>query len=205
MKFFSKKSNHVKKNKQEIVNEHYKDEKIYEKIGKSITLNDYKSVTVTKLGKMVNRGGLLTKSKLCFMTIIQNMNFFLYFKKNFLLENYKNVEWILENIFFKKLNCVWCIDILAELIKPPFVVKTTVTPKKLKKKTKAKYSVKVVYKNDAERIKSSFKQLYYHTNTFKDGAFKLRMYKTITNSFLEWKDSDVYKYKLNVFKKFFKV
>ena len=189
----------------EITTTYYVESKLYEKIGKLIILNDYKSTSIIRLSKVVNRSGTLIKSKLYFMKIIENMNYFLYFKKNFLFENYKNVEWILENMFFKKLNCVWCINILTELIKPPFVIKTTVTPKKLKKKTKTKYNVKIVYKNDSERIKSSFKQLYYHSNSFKDGTFKLRMYKTIVNTFLDWKDSDIYKYKLNVFKKFFKM
>jgi hypothetical protein len=71
------------------------------------------------------------------------------------------------------------------LIKPPFVIKSVAIPKKLRKKTKQKYVIKIVYKNENKRLKSSFKQLYYYSNQFPDNRFDVRLYKSLLFSFLD--------------------
>lgn len=84
-----------------------------------------------------------------------------------------------------KLNTIYVFNVVADLIKPPFVVKSTLIPKKLRKKTKKKYLIKIVYKNDSKRLKSSYKQLYYYSNKFTDSSFKIRLYKSLMFSFLD--------------------
>ena len=76
-------------------------------------------------------------------------------------------------------------ELTTNLIKPPFVVKSILVPKKLRKKTKQKYLVKIVYKNENKRLKNSYKQLYYYSNKFNDGKFETRLYKSIMFSFLD--------------------
>lgn len=104
----------------------------------------------------------------------------------------------------KKLNYLYVFGIVSNLIKPPFVIKSILVPKKLRKKTKQKYVIKIVYKNETKRLKSSYKQLNYYSNKFPDGLFSVRLYKSLTYSFLDWKNSYLFKLKTMVFKKFFK-
>ena len=84
-----------------------------------------------------------------------------------------------------KLNFLYIFNIVLNLIKPPFVVKSVLIPKKLRKKTKQKYLIKIVYKNDNKRLKSSYKQLYYYSNKFTDSNYKIRLYKSFMFSFLD--------------------
>ena len=95
-------------------------------------------------------------------------------------------------------------NFLIDLIKPPFVVKSISIPKKLRKKLKRKFLVSIVYKNENKRAKSSLKQLYYYSNQFSDSNFKIRLYKSILISFCDYKNSELFKLKLAIFKKFFK-
>jgi hypothetical protein len=85
----------------------------------------------------------------------------------------------------KKLNYLYIFNIVTNLIKPPFVIKSMLIPKKLRKKTKQKYLIKILYKNEDKRLKSSYKQLYYYSNKFTDSMFKTRLYKSLTLSFLD--------------------
>lgn len=111
----------------------------------------------------------------------------------------------MDDFLDKGLSCVYIFDIIANLVKPPFVIKSVNIPKKLRKKTKQKYLIKIVYKNENKRLKSSYKQLYYYNNKFNDNGFKLRLYKSLLFTFLDWKQSYLFKLKSMVFKKFFKV
>ena len=137
--------------------------------------------------------------------VFKKINFLVFFNKSTLINNYSAMSWLLEDIFEKKLNITTIIPTLLELIKPPFIVKTLSIPKKLKKKSKLKYKIKFIYKNDLGRIKESFKQLYYGSNNYMDCKLKTRIYKTLLLTMLEWKNSKIFKYKLMVFKKFFKI
>jgi len=84
-----------------------------------------------------------------------------------------------------RLNYSHIFSIVTNLIKPPFVIKSVLIPKKLRKKIKQKYLVKIVYKNDTKRLKSSYKQLYYYSNKFTDSKFQVRLYKSLMFSFLD--------------------
>ncbi len=88
-------------------------------------------------------------------------------------------------MIYKKLNYLYVFSIVSNLIKPPFVIKSMLVPKKLRKKTKQKYLIKIVYKNENKRLKSSYKQLNYYSNKFTDGKYSVRLYKSLTYSFLD--------------------
>ena len=151
------------------------------------------------------KNGSLTKSRLVLGNLFKNLNNFLYLNKSSILDNnHQQIKSILNNIIEKKQNSLLIFDLITNLIKPPFVVKSVLIPKKLRKKTKQKYLVKIVYKGENKRLKSSYKQLYYYSNKFTDGSFKIRLYKSITMSFLDWKNSYLFKLKTVVFKKYFK-
>lgn len=85
----------------------------------------------------------------------------------------------------KKLNYLYVFIIVSNLIKPPFVIRSTLIPKKLRKKTKQKYLIKIVYKNENKRLKNSYKQLHYYSNKFLDSKFSTRLYKSLVFSFLD--------------------
>ncbi len=121
-----------------------------------------------------------------------------------MIENYPHVKWIVDDLIQKKTNFSYVFNITSNLIKPPFVVKSVLIPKKLRKKTKQKYLIKIVYKNENKRLKNAYKQLYYYSNKFNDSNFDVRLYKSIVFSFLDWKTSYLFKLKSMVFKKFFK-
>ena len=76
-------------------------------------------------------------------------------------------------------------DSVIELIKPPFVVKSIAVPKKIKKKTKQRFTIKLVYKNEQKRIRNSYKQLQYHVDNATDSTLKVRLYKTLLHTLLD--------------------
>ena len=164
----------------------------------------YKNEEISDFVRFFSKSGLLIKDKNLFCGVIKNLNYFFYQNCNFLYDSYPNVKWILEDMLINKLNYSHLFCIVTNLIKPPFVIKSVVIPKKLRKKTKQKYLIKIVYRNDNKRLKSSYKQLYYYSNKFTDSKFQVRLYKSLTFSFLDWKSSHLFKLKTMVFKKFFK-
>jgi len=91
----------------------------------------------------------------------------------------------LDDIIDKKFNYVHLFNVVTDLIKPPFVVKSVVIPKKLRKKTKQKYLIKIVYKSESKRLRNSYKQLCYYSNKFSDNKFGIRLYKALIFSFLD--------------------
>ena len=133
---------------------------------------------------LVNRG-LLLKEKNNLSTIFKNFNHFLYNESQYIYENYPFAKGALENLFQKNFNCIYIFDIVVDLVKPPFIVKSVSVPKKLRKRTKQKYLIKIVYKNDKKRLKGAYKQLYYYSKTFTDINFKTRLYKSLMFSFLD--------------------
>ena len=170
----------------------------------SFVNNDNIQTQINDFNKFLINNGLLTKSKLILADVFRNFNFFLYQNTDFIFKNYPTQKWIVEDMVYKKLNYLYAFDIVTNLIKPPFVIKSMLIPKKLRKKTKQKYLIKIVYKNENKRLSSSYKQLHYYSNKFVDAKFKIRLYKSLTFSFLDWKESYLFKLKTMVFKKFFK-
>ena len=160
--------------------------------------------SIQYFNKFLIKNGLFTKSKHVLAYVFKNFNYFFYFNKQFLFTNYPDQKWIIEDMIDKKLNYLYVFIIVSNLIKPPFVIRSTLIPKKLRKKTKQKYLVKIVYKNENKRLKNSYKQLHYYSNKFLDSKFSTRLYKSLVFSFLDWKNSYLFKLKTIVFKKFFK-
>ena len=104
----------------------------------------------------------------------------------------------------KNQNYYHIFNTTVNLIKPPFLIKSVSVPKKIKKKIKQKYILKVIYKNDTKRIKNTFKQLHYHSNNFISNTIGVRLYKSILFTFLEGNQSQLFQLKTTIFKKFFK-
>lgn len=148
--------------------------------------------------------GLLLKNRLLVSRLIKNINYSIYFNNQYISITYPHIKWIVDDILQKKINFGYIFNITSNLIKPPFVIKSVLIPKKLRKKTKQKYLIKIVYKNENKRLKNAYKQLYYYSNKFTDSSFDTRLYKSLLFSFLDWKNSYLFKLKSMVFKKFFK-
>jgi len=178
---------------------YYTNSFFFKKTKQVIPLSD-----VTKFSKFITKEGFFTKNRILLSQVYKNINFFLYNNSYFLNNTYPNLKWVLDDIVDKKLSYVYIFNIVANLIKPPFIVKSVTIPKKLRKRTKQKYLIKIVYKNESKRLKSSYKQLYYYSNKFTDSKFNVRLYKSLVFSFLDWKNSYLFKLKSMVFKKFFK-
>lgn len=153
----------------------------------------------------MNKEKNLTKKK--------NLNLIKFFFKNGSLKKYflffsdvsKN---FFLNIFFGrylKKNFFQVLPSLVNLIKPPFLVKITSVPKKLKKKVGLRYFLKVTYKSEIFRLKTAFKYLQNFTNDFNDSKYKYRLYKVFYNTWVQWKSSKLYKLKLLTFSKFLKI
>ena len=200
MKFFQKKNYTTTKKNNFFFNTDF--------VKKNLNTNKYNKHLPSQIctfNKFLIKNGFFTKNKLILSDVFKNINYFILNNKEFITNGYQSVKWILDDVFSKKLSYIFVFDIITNLIKPPFVVKSLIIPKKLRKKTKQKYLVKIVYKNENKRLKSSYKQLYYYSNKFSDGSFKIRLYKALVYSFLDWKQSYLFKLKSMVFKKFFKV
>lgn len=162
------------------------------------------SSNLAKFSQFLTKDGFFIKNKLVLSNVYKNINFFLYNNSTFIKSTYPNLNWILDDIIDKKFNYVHLFNVVTDLIKPPFVVKSVVIPKKLRKKTKQKYLIKIVYKSESKRLRNSYKQLCYYSNKFSDNKFGIRLYKALIFSFLDWKNSHLFKLKSMVFKKFFK-
>lgn len=137
------------------------------------------------LNNFIFKSGLSTKNKLILSNVYTNINYFLYNNSSYIFDHYPHIKGLLENFLTKKMNTTQLVNMVMENIKPPFVVKSVLIPKKLRKKTKQKYLIKIVYKNENKRLNSSYKQLYYYSNKFLDRTYKIRLYKALLFSFLE--------------------
>jgi hypothetical protein len=131
------------------------------------------------------KSGESIKHKIILLGIFSKINFFIYKNIQFLYKNYLDSHWIFDNIYDKKLNFQKLFDNLIILLKPPFIIKSLLVSKKLKKKLKIKYTIKIVYKKDDKRVKSSLKQIYYNNNVYNDNKFSVRLYKSMLYSLLD--------------------
>lgn len=172
---------------------------------------DYKKNTIKKQQNTLNifngflcKNGFFCKYQNILTKIFININFFIYKNIKYLYANYTNISWLLDNISEKLLNYQKLFDTLVNLLKPPFIIKSLLVSKKLKKKLKIKYTVKIVYKKEDKRLKNSLKQIYYNNNNYNDNRFNVRLYKSMLYLLLDWKQSNLFKFKTMVFKNFFK-
>jgi len=169
----------------------------------SLTVDDNSDQLKKFVNFFLTCGGAL-QGKLLLGSLLQNYSFFMVNNSDFINHNYPTITGIVDEFFRNRLNLVDIFNMTIEIIKPPFVIKTTLIPKKLRKKTKQKYLVKIVYKNDSKRLSSAYKQLYYLSNRFPENKFPVRLYKSVVHTFFEWKQSYLFKLKTAIFKKFFK-
>ncbi len=98
---------------------------------------------------------------------------------------YFNLLNINKNNFFKQTSFNKVFNLITNLIKPPFVIKVTSVPKKLKKKIGIKYFLKIQYKNDSIRIKSAYKHIKNSTNSYFEPKFKERLFRVLLNTYCE--------------------
>lgn len=145
------------------------------------------------------------KEKINIKNIVQNANIFIYQNYYYICDTHPAVKWAVLDLIEKKLSAVNIFRTIIDLIKPPFIVKSTRVPKKLRKKTKNLFTTKLAYVSNDKRIKNSYKQLLYYNHHFTGRKFKARLYKAIMFSLLDWKNSYLFKIKTRIFKKFFKV
>jgi hypothetical protein len=154
--------------------------------------------------KFILNNGALIKGKKLISNILLNFNLFFYNNYNYVFDMYPTIKWLIIDLVEKKLDSSYVFDKIIDLIKPPFIVTSLKVPKKLRKKIKKKYLTKIVYKSEIKRIRNSYKQLYYFSKKFTDTNFKVRLYKALMFSFLDGKNSELFKLKLSIFKNFFR-
>lgn len=164
-----------------------KDIKFFKKIQQNTRtqINIVTNNNLVEFSKFFLKNGNLIKTRLLLSFVLLNFNSFIQNNFNYITENSPQIKWVISDIFEKKLNFLYTFDLVVNLIKPPFVIKSVAIPKKLKKKTKKKYLIKIVYKNENKRLKSAYKQLYYYSNKFTDSNINVRLYKAFMFSFLD--------------------
>lgn len=163
-----------------------KNNKFKTKIKHQIVYNT--TVLNEKLNNFSNfliKNGQKTKIKNTLGIIGKNINLFIYNNIDYINTQYPNVKTIFEDFIFKKYNTTKLYDMLFFLIKPPFLIKAVSIPKKLKKKTKQKFLLKIVYRNESYRVKNCFKQIHYYSNKFENCSYQTRLYKSIMFSLFE--------------------
>lgn len=152
------------------------------------------------------KSGLKKKIKL---QLLKSFNFFfLFFLSN-------NTQWtsfqgnidILKNSFFLnfnffKINLI--LEFLINLLNPVFDVECHNVPKTYKKKSKKNFFFKIKYLNYNLRKKRALKWLYLYSLDFNDQLFFKKVFKSIFFTFLEGKNSFLYKKKIEVYKKVIK-
>jgi len=135
--------------------------------------------------KFFVKDGSLLKYKEVFGCVFNNLNFFLNFKRGFIFQNFKDTYFLLESFFKKKNNYICLFDVIINLIKTPFVVKSITLPKKIRSKTKQRYVLKIMYKNEFKRLRNSYKQLQCSTDSLFESKFSTRLFKVLLYTTLE--------------------
>lgn len=114
---------------------------------------------------------------------------------------------ILKNSFFLnfnffKINLI--LEFLINLLNPIFDIECHDIPKKYKKKSKQQFSFKIKYLNTNLRKKRALKWLYLYSLNFDEKLFFKKIFKSIFFTFLEGKNSFLYKKKIQIYKKVIK-
>lgn len=107
-----------------------------------------------------------------------------------------------DNNFFRRL---FILNRMVELLSSPFflkVEKISKKLKKLKKNSKIKYKYKVTYMPSLQRTNYITKQFLIYVNTLKYFDINTRLTESLYNLILEDKDSELYKQKINIIRKF---
>ena len=95
--------------------------------------------------KFLLKGGCFLKTQIMVSTLIKSFDLFFLNNLDYIYKEYPNLIGIFEEIVYKKRNYLSVFDMTVSLVKPPFVIKSEMVSKKLRKKTRQKYLVKIVY------------------------------------------------------------
>lgn len=146
--------------------------------------------------------GLKRKYKNFLGFAIFNFNNFVKNNFEFINANFNQIGFLLQEMFLKKHFFGLIFEFLLSLIESPLYVKSKTIPKNLKKKAriKQKYLLKIAYLDKSKRVKNSFRQLHNYSKMFDDSNFKIRLYKALLYTFLEHKESYIYKLKYSFLK-----
>jgi len=144
---------------------------------------DFK-IKVTNFINFFFKKGLKKKYKKFLSFVILNFNYFIASNYDYIKNSYPSINSLLSEMLFQGAFYNIAIEPLLVMLEPPFVVKTVPTTKKMKKKTKKKFLIKIVYLKSDKRLNSSIKQLHYYMESFEDSKFKVRLYKSILITFL---------------------
>ena len=133
---------------------------------------------------------------------IFNFNNFVINNSTFISANFNQIDFLVQEMFKKKHFFGLIFEFLLNLIESPLFVKSKTIPKNLKKKirTKQKYLLKIAYLDKNKRMGNSFRQLHNYTKMFDDSKFKIRLYKSLLYTFLEHKESYIYRLKYSFLK-----
>ena len=148
------------------------------------------------------KNGLKRKYKNFLGFAIFNFNNFIKNNLEFINSNFNQIGFLLQEMFLKKRFFGQIFEFLLGLIESPLYVKSKTIPKNLKKKAriKQKYLLKIAYLDKSKRVKNSFRQLHNYSKMFDDSNFKIRLYKALLYTFLEHKESYIYKLKYSFLK-----
>ncbi len=153
------------------------------------------------------KNGLKKKIKL---QLLKSFNFFFlfFYNNNNVWENFqKNIN-ILKNSFFLNYNFFHInliLEFLVNFLNPIFDFLCYNRPKTYKKKSKLGFFFKLKYLNYSVRKKRSLKWLYLYSLNFSDRLFFKKIFKSIFFTFIEGKNSFLYKKKIQIYKKTIKL
>ena len=164
---------------------------------------DYKIVANNFINFFLKKG-LKNKYKKFLSFVVYNFNYFVINNLHYISNNYQNINSLLGEMVFQKSFYSVVIEPMLWMLEPPFYVKVIKASKRVKKKTKKEFVIKIVYLKSDKRLNSSIRQLKHYTGTFNDSKFKIRLYKSFLLTFLDWNDSYLHKLKYSIFKKFLK-
>lgn len=102
-------------------------------------------------------------------------------------------------------NVIYLLNWMVSINSFTFDIQCLATPKKYKKKTKAKYSYKIVYIPKHKRLKRLFKWLQNSISITKINTLDKRLSKNLFDLFLNYKNNNLYTKKLLIYKKVFKL
>lgn len=156
------------------------------------------------LVKFIFKNGLKKSSKI---NLLKAFNyFFLPFRTNNIIwEGLTNQINILKQSFFKDINFFnvnFILYWLTNFLNPIFDINCHAVPKKYKKKLKKNYFFKLKYNYFSSRKKISFKWLHLYSNNFNDRSLTKRLLKSLFFTFVNGKNSYLYKKKIYIYSKF---
>ena len=125
-----------------------------------------------------------------------NKNAALYNKKYFLLMDL----FVWDNFFFFNSVVIWFSNILEPIFS--FVVKKV--EKKFRKKLKKKFTATCIYIFPKKRLNLVIRNLLNYSNLFEDYNITKRLGKSFLRTFIEYKESDLYKKKIAAYSEILK-